>query len=149
MNCRRAMRGMSTASSDAQLRFMAQDKCILVDDLDNIIGSASKYECHTAESASLHRAFSVFLFDESDRILLQKRASSKITFPDVWTNTCCSHPLATGIEKYGVSGVCFAATRKLYQELGLVVPVDTFRFVSRIVYKAHQECGQWVEHERM
>jgi isopentenyl-diphosphate delta-isomerase len=42
----------------------------------------------------LHRAFSVFLFRPSDgRLLLQKRASEKITFPDMWTNTCCSHPL--------------------------------------------------------
>lgn len=41
----------------------------------------------------LHRAFSVFLFDDRGRLLLQQRASSKITFPDVWTNTCCSHPL--------------------------------------------------------
>lgn len=42
----------------------------------------------------LHRAFSVFLFRPADgRLLLQKRASEKITFPDMWTNTCCSHPL--------------------------------------------------------
>jgi isopentenyl-diphosphate delta-isomerase len=42
----------------------------------------------------LHRAFSVFLFKE-DRLLLQQRADTKITFPGYWTNTCCSHPLAT------------------------------------------------------
>lgn len=41
----------------------------------------------------LHRAFSVFLFDSKNRLLLQQRAQSKITFPSVWTNTCCSHPL--------------------------------------------------------
>ena len=42
----------------------------------------------------LHRAFSVFLFRPSDgRLLLQKRADEKITFPGMWTNTCCSHPL--------------------------------------------------------
>lgn len=41
----------------------------------------------------LHRAFSVFLFDSKNRLLLQQRAKSKITFPSVWTNTCCSHPL--------------------------------------------------------
>jgi isopentenyl-diphosphate delta-isomerase len=43
----------------------------------------------------LHRAFSVFLFDSQNRLLLQQRASEKITFPDMWTNTCCSHPLNT------------------------------------------------------
>ena len=41
----------------------------------------------------LHRAFSVFLFDADNRLLLQQRAASKITFPRLWTNTCCSHPL--------------------------------------------------------
>jgi isopentenyl-diphosphate delta-isomerase len=38
----------------------------------------------------LHRAFSVFLFDSQNRLLLQQRAAEKITFPDLWTNTCCS-----------------------------------------------------------
>ena len=42
---------------------------------------------------ALHRAFSVFLFNNEGKLLLQKRASEKITFPDCWTNTCCSHPL--------------------------------------------------------
>ena len=43
----------------------------------------------------LHRAFSVFLFRPSDgRLLLQRRADEKITFPGMWTNTCCSHPLS-------------------------------------------------------
>jgi isopentenyl-diphosphate delta-isomerase len=43
----------------------------------------------------LHRAFSVFLFNSKGELLLQQRASEKITFPDYWTNTCCSHPLYT------------------------------------------------------
>jgi isopentenyl-diphosphate delta-isomerase type 1 len=47
----------------------------------------------------LHRAFSVFLFDpDSGKLLLQRRAKEKITFPDMWTNTCCSHPLAVRAE---------------------------------------------------
>lgn len=47
----------------------------------------------------LHRAFSVFLFRPSDgRLLLQKRADEKITFPSMWTNTCCSHPLSIKAE---------------------------------------------------
>lgn len=46
----------------------------------------------------LHRAFSVFLFDDQNRLLLQQRATEKITFPDMWTNTCCSHPLNTPSE---------------------------------------------------
>jgi isopentenyl-diphosphate delta-isomerase len=49
-------------------------------------------------SKLLHRAFSVFLFDDQNRLLLQQRATEKITFPDMWTNSCCSHPLNTPSE---------------------------------------------------
>lgn len=76
---------------------MQKDECILVDEQDSIIGSANKYKSHkfTAEQPQglLHRAFSVFLFNKDNKLLLQQRALSKITFPGVWTNTCCSHPL--------------------------------------------------------
>ena len=44
-------------------------------------------------SLKCHRAFSVFLFDSQDRLLLQRRSGDKITFPLYWANTCCSHPL--------------------------------------------------------
>ena len=76
---------------------MQKDECILVDEQDIIIGSANKYRSHqfTAKQPQglLHRAFSVFLFNHDNKLLLQQRALSKITFPGVWTNTCCSHPL--------------------------------------------------------
>lgn len=76
---------------------MLKDQCILVDEADNIIGSTNKYQAHqfTADQPQglLHRAFSVFLFNQDNKLLLQQRARSKITFPGVWTNTCCSHPL--------------------------------------------------------
>jgi isopentenyl-diphosphate delta-isomerase type 1 len=70
---------------------------------------------------ALHRAFSVFLFNEEGKLLLQKRASEKITFPDCWTNTCCSHPLTRPDEIITENqlGVKNAATRKLEQELGI------------------------------
>ena len=72
---------------------MRKDMCILVNPSDQIVGHASKLEAHSFVSGTpygrLHRAFSVFLFDHSDRLLLQQRAASKITFPSVWTNTCC------------------------------------------------------------
>lgn len=103
----------------------------------------------------LHRAFSVFLFDPSNnKLLLQQRASEKITFPDMWTNTCCSHPL--GIPGEGgaslpeaVQGVKRAAQRKLEHELGIPkeqVPLDDFQFLTRIHYKAPSD-GKWGEHE--
>lgn len=102
----------------------------------------------------LHRAFSVFLFDSNNRLLLQQRAAEKITFPNLWTNTCCSHPLGipgetgTGLEA-AVLGVKRAAQRKLYHELGIKaeqVPLDKFDFLTRIHYKAPSD-GKWGEHE--
>ena len=102
----------------------------------------------------LHRAFSVFLFDSKNRLLLQQRASEKITFPGMWTNTCCSHPLGvpgeTGAElEAAVQGVRRAAQRKLDHELGIKakqVPLDKFKFLTRIHYKAPSD-GKWGEHE--
>jgi isopentenyl-diphosphate delta-isomerase len=102
----------------------------------------------------LHRAFSVFLFDDQNRLLLQQRATEKITFPDCWTNTCCSHPLGVPGESgvslpESVEGVKRAAQRKLDHELGIKkaqVPLENFRFLTRIHYKAPSD-GQWGEHE--
>ena len=102
----------------------------------------------------LHRAFSCFLFDSENRLLVQQRASEKITFPDMWTNTCCSHPLGvpgeTGADlDTAVQGVRRAAQRKLDQELGIKakqVPFEKFQFLTRIHYKAPSN-GKWGEHE--
>jgi isopentenyl-diphosphate delta-isomerase type 1 len=62
-----------------------------------LAGHDSKYSTHrfipAQPAGKLHRAFSVFLFDKQNKLLLQQRAASKITFPSLWTNTCCSHPL--------------------------------------------------------
>ena len=71
-----------------QTDLMEKDTVLVLDDQDHIIGSASKKESHVFSPeqprAILHRAFSVFLFDKSDgRLLLQQRASTKITFPNV------------------------------------------------------------------
>ena len=77
-----------------QERMMNTEHCILVDENDNIIGHDSKKNCHLMTNGlKLHRAFSVFLFDSKKRLLLQKRSLDKITFPNYWANTCCSHPL--------------------------------------------------------
>lgn len=101
----------------------------------------------------LHRAFSAFVFRPSDgKLLLQQRASEKITFPDMWTNTCCSHPL-DDFEKEKIEkdqlGVRVAASRKLEQELGIPqseTPVDKFQYLTRIHYLAPSS-GMWGEHE--
>ena len=101
----------------------------------------------------LHRAFSAFVFRPSDgKLLLQQRATEKITFPDMWTNTCCSHPLddfsEEKIEEKQL-GVRVAASRKLEHELGIPrsqTPVGEFQYLTRIHYLAPSD-GMWGEHE--
>ena len=141
---------------EEQIRLM-DEVCIVLDEDDLPIGSASKKVCHLMENIEkglLHRAFSVFLFDSQNRLLLQQRATEKITFPDLWTNTCCSHPLGIPGETgstldTAVAGVKRAAQRKLDHELGIKpaqVPLDNFKYLTRIHYKAPSD-GKWGEHE--
>ena len=89
---------------------------------DEPIGPRSKVDLHIWENIVggekiLHRAFSVFLINKDNKLLLQQRASSKITFPDYWANTCCSHPWHTKdeMERTNDLGVKRAAIRKLLQ----------------------------------
>lgn len=146
-----------TKYDEVQARLMAE-RCILVDENDTPVGSTSKESCHLASnirsgaSLSLHRAFSVFLFDERDRLLLQRRSAEKITFPGLWTNTCCSHPLNVDgeTESKDALGVKRAAIRKLEHELGINDPaqinLDTIDYITRIHYKAFSD-DTWGEHE--
>lgn len=82
---------------EEQIRLM-EERCIVLSHDDEYVRDGSKKECHLMTNINtglLHRAFSCFLFDPvSGKLLLQKRAPEKITFPNMWTNTCCSHPLA-------------------------------------------------------
>src|SRR5438046_385688 len=104
----------------------------------------------------LHRAFSLFLFDpKTKKLLLQQRATEKITFPDQWTNTCCSHPLHTTSElgydlPTRIDGVKRAAQRKLDHELGIKanqVTIENMKFLTRIHYLSPSGQGIWGEHE--
>ncbi|KAK4454298.1 NUDIX hydrolase domain-like protein [Podospora aff. communis PSN243] len=141
---------------EEQIRLM-DEVCIVTDEDDKPIGTASKKLCHlmtNIDKGLLHRAFSVFLFNDKNELLLQQRASEKITFPDMWTNTCCSHPLSVSTETGAnlpdsILGVKNAARRKLDHELGIKqeqVPIDDFHFLTRIHYKAPSD-GKWGEHE--
>ncbi|ODV89960.1 hypothetical protein CANCADRAFT_24856 [Tortispora caseinolytica NRRL Y-17796] len=145
------------AQFDAEQVRLMEEVCIELDKDDNVIGEVSKKECHlmtNIEKGMLHRAFSVFLFDSEDRLLLQQRADEKITFPAMWTNTCCSHPLAVANEigtdlVTSVQGAKHAAQRKLKHELGIQkhdIPIEKFGFVTRIHYMAPSS-GPWGEHE--
>ncbi|CAG8503444.1 21736_t:CDS:2 [Racocetra persica] len=141
------------AYNDEQVRLM-EEMCILVDDNDKKIGADTKKNCHVMENINkglLHRAFSVFLFNSENKLLLQQRSDEKITFPSLWTNTCCSHPLNTPLEldENDQVGVRRAAQRKLQHELGIKphqAPIDDFVFLTRIHYLAPSD-GIWGEHE--
>lgn len=84
---------------------------VLVDKNNNQIGTASKATVHT-KNTPLHRGFSIFIFNSQGALLLTKRASTKKTFPGVWTNTVCGHP---GVGESATD----AATRRLKDELGM------------------------------
>ncbi|WP_344362836.1 isopentenyl-diphosphate Delta-isomerase [Streptomyces gobitricini] len=83
----------------------------LVDEDGTTIGTAEKLAAHQAPG-QLHRAFSVFLFDEEGRLLLQRRALGKYHSPGVWSNTCCGHP-------YPGEAPFAAAARRVHEELGV------------------------------
>jgi isopentenyl-diphosphate Delta-isomerase len=83
----------------------------LVDDDGVTIGTAEKLAAHQPPG-QLHRAFSVFLFDERGRLLLQQRALGKYHSPGVWSNTCCGHP-------YPGEAPFAAAARRTFEELGV------------------------------
>lgn len=100
-----------------------KENCLLVDEKDKVLGHASKKACHTLvnETIPLHRAFSVFLFDENNELLLQQRSRAKITYPEYYTNTCCSHPLYDHEEETKEKnniGIKLAVKRRLNYELG-------------------------------
>ncbi|KAJ6659355.1 hypothetical protein lerEdw1_019226 [Lerista edwardsae] len=149
-----AMPEINTQDLDEQQVQLLKEMCIVIDENDNRIGADTKQNCHLNENIEkglLHRAFSVFLFNMDNKLLLQQRSDAKITFPDCFTNTCCSHPLSTPLEleENDAIGVRRAAQRRLKAELGIpleqVTPED-MSYLTRIHYKA-QSNGIWGEHE--
>ena len=113
---------------------MEEELVILVNEKDEQIGLMPKMEAH--EKALLHRAFSVFVFNDKDELLLQQRALSKYHSPGLWTNTCCSH------QRAGESSV-EAGTRRLKEEMGFTT--DLRESIS-FIYKAPFDNGL-TEHE--
>ena len=104
---------------------MNEEKVILVNTQDEQIGLMPKMEAH--EKAILHRAFSVFIFNDKNELMLQQRAICKYHSPGLWTNTCCSH------QRDGESNV-EAGKRRLKEEMGFVTELtETISFI----YKAH------------
>jgi isopentenyl-diphosphate delta-isomerase len=113
---------------------MNQEYVILVNEHDQVLGQMEKIEAH--EKAILHRAFSVFILNNKNEIMLQQRAKSKYHSPLLWTNTCCSHQRIneTNIE---------AGKRRLQEEMGFQTELkELFHFI----YKAPFDNGL-TEHE--
>ena len=151
---------------------MESDLLVIVDHDDNVIElsdeqSVSKKAAHTFSDEQprgiLHRAFSLFCFNEDGKLLLTQRAADKITFPGVWTNTACSHPLMqmplSEVDVWPeafpeMRGIKRAAARKAKHELGLDIQpfIPDVQFVSRFHYWAsdvltHGPEAPWGEHE--
>ena len=127
-----------------------EKECILIDENDQEIGPISKQECHMHHGL-LHRAFSVFIFNQADELLVQKRSLNKVTFPHYWANTCCGHPVFAKEERESREylGVKRAAIRRLNEELGIPINqflIDDLNFMTRLHY--HSPYGKdYSEHE--
>src|SRR5690606_36633055 len=114
--------------------YKGKEKVILVDENDRQIGLMEKIEAH--EKALLHRAFSVFVFNDKGETLLQQHAANKYHSPGLWTNTCCSHQRdgETNIE---------AGKRRLHEYSGFSIELEA---VLSFIYHASCDTGL-AEHE--
>ena len=113
---------------------MQEEQVILVNAQDEVIGYAPKMAAH--EKALLHRAFSVFIFNDKGELLMQQRAAHKYHSPRLWTNTVCSHQRK---DEKNIS----AGRRRLMEEMGITAKLkEVFHFI----YKAPFDNGL-TEHE--
>ena len=113
---------------------MSKEEVVLVDEFDNAVGVMEKLEAH--QKGLLHRAFSVFIFSNGGKMLLQRRASSKYHSAGLWTNACCSHPRPN-------ENTLDAANRRLKEEMGLVVKLT---YKTRFTYSTKFD-NDLFEHE--
>jgi len=102
------------------------EKLIIVDLHDNEIGTLNKLACHQKDGI-LHRAFSIFLFNELGQLLVQQRSVQKKLWPSFWSNSCCSHP------RQG-ENILEATERRLNDELGL--SAVKLEFIYKFSYEA-------------
>jgi isopentenyl-diphosphate Delta-isomerase len=107
---------------------------ILVNEKDEAIGSMEKMEAH--RKGLLHRAFSIFIFNDKGDMLLQQRAMNKCHSAGLWTNACCSHP-SPG------ESTADAALRRLQEEMGFTTPLTK---LFDFIYQVNFENGL-IEHE--
>lgn len=117
----------------------AADEVVLVDDDGTPCGTAPRASVHTRDTP-LHRAFSLYLFDDQGRVLITRRALVKTTWPGVWTNACCGHPRPG-------EQLVDAVRRRLHEELGVgvedlevVLPAFRYRAVDASGIVEHELC---------
>ncbi len=111
------------------------EELILVDVNDVEIGHLHKDKCHNGDGL-LHRAFSLFIFNDEGEVLIQRRSAQKRLWPLYWANSCCSHP------RWG-EDMEEAVRRRLYQELGMHAdPVFLYKFIYQVQFE-----DQGAEHE--
>lgn len=104
------------------------EELILVNENDAEIGAMEKLAAHQ-NGGALHRAFSIFIFNDEGKMLLQQRALGKYHFGGLWTNACCSHPRpGEAIEA--------AAARRLPEEFNFEAPLQK---LFSFLYQAHDE----------
>ena len=132
---------MSTQTSSAAVVSFDSEPLIVVDAQDHVLGHGTKAELHRG-SGTLHRAFSIFLFNARGEVLLQQRSDQKALWPAFWSNTCCSHPRRG--ESYEI-----ATQRRLEEELGVSADLAfTHRFQYQAQYGAagaeHELCSVYV-----
>ena len=142
-------RGTLVSENDTQAMLMAE-AVIQVSENDQVIGPISKLDSHSG-AGEYHRAFSVLLFNSSNELLLQRRSMDKVTFPGVWANSCCSHPLHSEdeLDETNAMGVKKAAVRKLEQELGISpdsISIEDFVFMTKMRYSSRMN-QDWIERE--
>ncbi|WP_231424333.1 MULTISPECIES: isopentenyl-diphosphate Delta-isomerase [Pedobacter] len=111
-----------------------EEHVILVDKHDMPQGRMEKLEAH--QKGELHRAFSIFIFNDNQELLLQQRAQNKYHSGGLWTNSCCSHP------REGESNLN-AAERRLHEEMGMACELS---YAFNFLYKVEFEDGL-IEHE--
>ncbi|MCA5005749.1 isopentenyl-diphosphate Delta-isomerase [Sphingobacterium bovistauri] len=111
-----------------------RNQVVLVDTENRELGTMEKYEAH--KQGSLHRAFSIFIFNDNGELLLQQRASHKYHGANLWTNTCCSH------QQLGESTLDAARDRLIY-EMNLSAELEE---IFSFIYHAHVE-NNLIEHE--
>lgn len=108
----------------------------VVNEAGQTVGTIGKTAAHQS-GGILHRAVSVFVFDEADKLLLQRRAATKYHFAEMWANSCCSHPL--------VNETPMAAARRATRNELRIEP--SLSEIGTVIYSAHDPMSDLTEQE--